>query len=480
MTGVDPGYSHAVNPAIEESVRRRCVEQLFGAGRSAIVGSLMVSVLYGWIVWDLVDHLNIISWAIVLGLVAVVRFMLGISFSRHRFQRRTSTQWLSLFNKVIYLNSVVWAVGVWLLFPVDVAAQALIMVLFAGVSSIAVQTLCWSRPAVLATIAATMVALAAMVFTQLDSTHLIMGAMIGFYSLLLLRLANSTNRVQLDTFRLQADNAELVADLQEVNRRSEELNIYLKQEVEAKEKVAQELAISSAAKSQFLSSMSHELRTPLNAILGFAQILKMDQRHQEASEHGNYLDEIMQAGDHLLLLINDVLDLAKIESGKAMLDMKDVAVGDLLVRAVSMVAPMARDQGIHIDAGSIINEQRRVRADATRLRQVVINLLSNAIKYNRPQGHVQLCVDQEDETSLRILVRDTGQGIDEDLKSRLFQPFERGSASHSSIQGTGIGLSICKELMELMDGEIGVESVRGEGTEFWVRLQLVQASAAVT
>ncbi|TAK63291.1 response regulator [Methylobacter sp.] len=222
---------------------------------------------------------------------------------------------------------------------------------------------------------------------------------------------------------------------------------------------------ANSAKSDFLSSMSHELRTPMNAILGFGQLLEIDGALNE--EQKDYVDEILKAGRHLLELINEVLDLAKIESGKINLSLELLHSTELITECVALVKPIAQVQGITIDDAPI--DDYVIRADRTRLKQVLINLLSNAIKYNRPQGEVSIQVTIRDGW-VRLAVSDTGYGIAETRQQEVFQPFSRLGAEETDIEGTGIGLTISRRLTEMMGGNIDMESKVGRGSIFWIEL----------
>jgi len=223
------------------------------------------------------------------------------------------------------------------------------------------------------------------------------------------------------------------------------------------------------AKSEFLSAMSHELRTPMNAILGFGQLLASDPTFRLPERQQAHLGEILNAGRHLLELIDDVLDLTRIEAGRQQIDMQAVAVTPLIDECVSLMRPVAQERGITLSVAADEPCDLVVAADRTRLKQVLLNLLSNAIKYNRPDGRVQIaCAPDGD--ALRISVSDTGQGVSPEQRDRLFKAFERLGAERGAIQGVGIGLVLSKRLVELMNGGIGMESVVGEGSTFWVRL----------
>lgn len=227
---------------------------------------------------------------------------------------------------------------------------------------------------------------------------------------------------------------------------------------------------ANRAKSEFIYRMSHELRTPLNAILGFGQVLEMTADDFSETQKGN-VKEIIDAGQHLLKLINDVLDLAKIESGKLEIDMQAVNVEDVLLECKHLITPQLKECHIEL-IDNISHNGYVVHADPTRLKQALLNLLSNAIKYNCRQGRVSLNSIITDKQRLRIMVTDTGEGIAEEELTRLFSPYERLQASNT-IQGTGIGLNITKQITELMGGTVGVESVLGQGSSFWVELSLV-------
>lgn len=227
---------------------------------------------------------------------------------------------------------------------------------------------------------------------------------------------------------------------------------------------------ASKAKTEFLSRMSHELRTPLNAILGFAQLLSLsasEARQQTQVRH------ILNAGQHLLTLINEVLDLARVESGHMMVCVEPVALADLIDECLVLIKPLAKDAGITLEP-PVVDAQLQVVADRTRLRQVLINLLSNGVKYNRPAGQLAVAVSAQS-GGVQIAVKDTGPGLTAAQQGRLFVPFERLGADQTSVEGTGIGLALSRSLVDLMGGEMGVDSVAGEGSVFWIKLPMAEA-----
>jgi CheY-like chemotaxis protein len=224
----------------------------------------------------------------------------------------------------------------------------------------------------------------------------------------------------------------------------------------------------SLAKSDFLSSMSHELRTPLNAILGFAQLLQRDKKDPVSARHKERIDWILKGGDHLLRLIDDVLDLSRIEAGAVSISTEPVDVRDVIEELAATLAPMAARQGIQVEVGDFPAKLPVVSADRTRLVQILMNFGSNAIKYNRTAGTVAFVASVLPPGNVRITVRDTGLGIPVEKQDKLFQPFQRAGQETGPIEGTGIGLVIARRLAELMRGKVGFRSVAGEGSEFWV------------
>lgn len=222
---------------------------------------------------------------------------------------------------------------------------------------------------------------------------------------------------------------------------------------------------ANRAKSEFLSRMSHELRTPLNAILGFAQLFEADQLNVEQRENVRH---IMNGGRHLLELINEVIDISRIETGELALSPESVDVEEIVTAAVAMIRPLADQRGLGVTVQPVPSPPPYVRADRQRLRQVLLNLLSNAVKYNHADGTITVTVSDGAEGRVRISVADTGPGIPAALLPALFEPFERLGAENTAVEGTGLGLALSKKLCQAMDGSLGLDSVVDVGSTFWV------------
>jgi len=247
----------------------------------------------------------------------------------------------------------------------------------------------------------------------------------------------------------------------------------LVRERERELQVARDEAIAATqAKDEFLSRISHELRTPLTAVLGFGQLLQLEQLGEENADSVNH---IVAAGEHLLALINDILDISRIEAGEISMSLEAIVLAEVVEESLSLLRPLAASRRVNLlssDIGGV------VQADRQRLKQVLLNLVSNAIKYNREEGTVTISSGGATPTTLVCTVADTGVGIAAQDMDRLFQPFDRLGAETMGVEGTGVGLSLSKALTEAMHGSLTAESVQGEGSAFHVTLPIGTLSSA--
>lgn len=310
------------------------------------------------------------------------------------------------------------------------------------------------------------------------------GSLVESFNRMLAEIERRTREAEVSNAKIAREVEERRDAQQEVMRLNDGLEQRVRERTEQLQSSNQELALAkeaaekaNAAKSVFLSSMSHELRTPLNAILGFGQLLESDHLSSTPAQKKEFVDHILKAGRHLLTLINEILDLAQIESGKVTLSLEPVSVSEMLAECRTMIEPVGNQRGIRMvfpeDAGL------HVMVDRVRLKQVLLNLLSNAIKYNRPSGTVVVDCAQTTPDVVRISVRDTGSGLRPDQLDALFQPFNRLGQQSGVEEGTGIGLVVTKKLVEMMGGSVGVSSAVGIGSVFWFELKYAAPTPSI-
>jgi len=242
--------------------------------------------------------------------------------------------------------------------------------------------------------------------------------------------------------------------------------------IEAKEEAEK----ANLVKSEFLSSMSHDLRTPLNAVLGFGQLLECNPDEPLTTNQSDYVEQILKGGKHLLNLINDILDLAKIEADKVDLFMEELDLHLVLDECIVLIQPLAEEYNIQIIDNYKNQDNKFIEADNTRLKQILLNILSNAIKYNKKNGSITIEYQIIDKNKLRINIKDTGLGIADDKQANIFTPFFRVDANNSSVEGTGIGLTLSRKLIEIMNGSINFVSELGKGSTFWIEIPLIEKS----
>ncbi|MGD2119589.1 MAG: ATP-binding protein [Chromatiales bacterium] len=409
-------------------------------------GNLFGVLIVTWVMWESLPVSDLLVWAFLLVASQLVRISIFVAVLRTpgRFSQR---HWRSLLRAGILLGGVAWGLLPLFLFPADLPHQIFLAFVSAGFTGIVLVGLASDRVSVLLFGMPFIVPLLVRFLLEGGEIPTAIGLLMIPYLVYLTAAAYRGEAVFRENLMLR----------EQADRHSAELTV-----------ARDEADRANQAKSEFLSSMSHELRTPLNAILGFSQLMERDGKLH--AEHQEYVHEILKAGRHLLDLINEVLDLARIESGHLDLSIEPVAADQVVAECIGLVAPMADSYGITLGSGEPAGAI--VRADRVRLKQVLLNLLSNAIKYNREAGEVHIATQVIDAEYLRIRVSDTGPGISATQQADLFQPFNRLDAGNSTIEGTGIGLTISRHLVEIMHGRLEFESSPGVGSSFWIELPI--------
>lgn len=429
---------------VVDEFRRERISTLFYFNRYSLLLTLVSASLIGWFIRDAVPREQALGWWAGIFSLTLFRMFLGWRFSRQKRSLAQSRQWERAYLTFTVLNGMLWGA---LALPVMDMSLELRTVIFLILLAITAFSLFPNMPALPAYIAMTMPINVAM--------------LVGAYQ----RLVISPDLVMLIVAVYMP--ACIIA--------ARRMALFFREMVGARlqfKRLSEAAEAANAAKSVFLSSMSHEMRTPLNVVLGYAQLVVMDKQiNPEARDNAA---EIEKAGRHLLALVNDILDLARIEAGRVEMNIEDVGLAEVLADCQRFIEPLALEQGLVLE---IPQTRVVVHADRLRLQQVLLNLLSNAVKYNHPGGRVSMRGDIQPRGRYRIAITDTGPGIAAERMGSLFQAFNRMGAEMGVVQGTGIGLVISRNLIELMGGTIGVESVEGAGCTFWVELPLASPLA---
>jgi len=431
-------------------VRRHQIDSLYEGLPFTIISTAVVVLLVFIFISDSLSWQNLAAWFSLFCLLLVFRSLSSWFYSRQKRQQRVHYRQMErLFIVGVVLTGLLWAsVGLWLFPEVDLKGKVLLFIVIMGIAAAANTTMGYRREPIY-------------IFTALLILPLVVGVNIAaFPNAIAVSIAMLVYMVFLlrTTIVFYANNEKMLK-LQEESFKHEQKLLIQREEAE----------LANRAKSEFLSRMSHELRTPLNTVLGLNELQLLDKHNPMTEKQRNRAHKISEAGHHLLSLVNDVLDFSRIETGEIEINLSIINCLTVLRDALRLIEGKIRSRRITVHVDEKKNDVQ-VLADYMRLKQVLVNLLDNAVKYNRQDGTITVAFEDVGHGFVRISVVDTGYGIPEQLKGELFTPFSRLNAEKMGIDGTGIGLSFSKQLVELMKGQIGVESRQGQGSCFWIEL----------
>ena len=448
---------------------------------SGIVAALVVGALWGTIVptW-------LVSWAGYMLILAVLRYLHVLQFKKSDHDKRNFTSFKNWYLSGVVCAAIGWGVAGALVFaPQYVIYQNLLAFVLVGVTSASVTV---HGPMITAMRYFIIVALTPIIVVHFligSQAHILMGVLICGYMLFLLRLGTVVHKSIITTLGFRYHNEELIAELTAAKQRADDINDKLKQEIsgrsvtEAKLMEAVENAEEAAhAKSDFLATMSHEIRTPMNGVLGMTELLM---NTSLTKKQFRFADTIRRSGEGLLAIINDILDFSKIEAGKLNIQHTVFDLRQLVEDSAAMFAEQAQSKHVELVLRFPPSEHAAYRGDPDRIRQILTNLLGNALKFTE-RGEVSLHVKSfetpDDLATLRFDVVDSGIGIQPDHQRHIFDSFQQADGSTTrKFGGTGLGLAICSKLVQMMQGEIGVESELGKGSTFWFTTQVSKMPA---
>ena len=432
---------------LDSIVLKETVDALYKALPLSVISNIVIASTLVFIIWPVIEHSTLLIWLSIMVLANIVRYISYKAYSRS--DKSQSIYWDKLFYSLMIVTGLVWStVCIWLLPDNNSIYHYLPVLILIGISAGAITTLGYKMR------------------NLVTYYILVIGPVVISESIIQTSISNSIAGLSILMIVVALSNARRISQAIEENIRLRYKSQSFHQELIESKNTA---VAANSAKTNFISMISHELRTPLNGILGFSQLLKMSDQPPLNDEQNEHVKGILDSGVHLVSLIEELLELSKIEAHKLNISIVDVSLTDSLSESISILKTIASEYNIKII--DKVENTYVVRADEKRLKQIFINFLSNAIKYNRANGNVVIEANNLLNGNVRVTISDEGNGLSKEQINSIFKAFTR---YESTREGIGLGLYITKNLIELMNGSVGVESEINKGSTFWFELPLLK------
>jgi len=447
MKQSSPILTQQPDQAMKSRIQLEEIRMLYGSMLFSMLATFAVSLIMYLVMLGHADSSeHLLLWFTIMIVSTLLRGWDTYAFNRTPAEDQSKKSWGTRFLLGSTFAGVWWGMLSWLGYSAEYEYQTLIVVCIVGIAVGSLATLSYRWQTTVLFLMPALLILELRLIIEASVFFRVISFLLAIYILFTLSMSRFAYKNSNQNMRLRIE-----ADIREGALRT------------AKNEAEQ----ANKAKSIFLSNMSHELRTPLNAILGYTQLLQHDE--SLSTKQQDNIKEIGDAGEHLLELVNQILDLSSIEEGNLRISIENVPLEKVLKECKALIQPLADENDIRLDF--ITDFTGYVKADHTRLKQVILNLLSNAIKYNHHNGMVNVRCNYAAENRVRIVVEDNGYGIPQNRLLSLFEPFTRLETDPKKIEGTGIGLAISKQLTEMMNGTLNVQSEIGQGSTFWIELE---------
>lgn len=449
MNGTKEILKKIYDDELAETVFEESTAALYKGLPSSASATIIIATFLASVLWDLVDHQTLMIWFPLIVLINLARLVLYKAYCRRDKNLQQTKYWDRLFYFFLILSGLsLSCVSIWLLPETGSVYHYFPEMILVGMTAGAVSSLSYSMRNITTYFILLLVPLFTVEMMIATSISYSVSGLVFLLAYFALANAKRFNQTAVENFKLQFE--------------SEKHN----QELIESELIARE---ANNAKGKFISLMSHELRTPLNAILGYTQLIRMSDSPPLNEEQDEQSQGILDSGTYLLSLIEELLDLSKIEANKVEMAMENVSVANVLNETVTMLNHLADDENVKLVNN--VENKYLISTDSKRLKQVFINLISNAIKYNKKGGSVTITAEIPEDNRVRVSVIDDGYGLTKEQQFDLFKPFQRFDTRK---EGIGLGLYIVFNLVEIMGGEIGVESEHEKGSTFWVEFELLE------